>query len=124
MLRRTLDTTRTRYHSGMTLSVLDLTVLKRICVGYMVFTFIHLEIHLNTHMPGLFSSPAVLLLDSVGPVLLPRTRPSSSRMILSTRAELFVPSVLVGRCKVITLTESAAFIRRSPQNILLCTKKS
>lgn len=42
MLRRTLDTTRTRYHSGMILSVLDLTVLKRIYVGYMVFTLIHL----------------------------------------------------------------------------------
>lgn len=42
------------------------------------------------------------------------TWPSSSRMILSTRAELFVPSVLLGRCKVITVTEISSIHQEKP----------
>lgn len=75
---------------------------------------VHLGIHLNSHIPSLFSSPAVLFLDTVRQELLPRTHPSSSRMISSTRAELFVPSVLLGMCKVVTSAEISSIHQEKP----------
>lgn len=90
--------------------VLGLTVLKRNLCG-MNGTFGNSPKQAHS---SLFSSPAILLFDTIIPVLLLRTWPRSSRIILSTRAELFVPSVLVGRCKVITSTEISSILQEKP----------